>query len=155
MQFASTELAAPTYYPFLCILHLLQIIQPACLVGLRYFVLPWPYLGPLWALAPLQRCLALLVRFWSCPFWAVWLRRLLPSALSLPLLVWSFLLGVLCALCVLCVLCDCVCCVYLLGAPAFAAALVWFWYFSAGPFCAPALLVLALVLFLYLPAPVC
>ena len=61
MQFASTKLTAPTYYPFLRSLHLLQITQPAFIVGLRYFVLPWPYLGPVWALVPFQRCVALLV----------------------------------------------------------------------------------------------
>ena len=68
MQFASTELAAPTYQPCLQILYLLQILQPACLVGLFYFVLPWPYLGPVWGLSPFWRCLALLVCCWSCPF---------------------------------------------------------------------------------------
>ena len=81
---------------------------------------------------------------------AVFLR----SATSLPLLICLYWLGALCVLCVLRVLRGCVSLTYQPRAPAFAAALVCYWWFSAGLFHAPAILVLALVLFLQLPAPV-
>ena len=81
---------------------------------------------------------------------AVFLR----SATSLPLLICLYWLGALCVLCVLRVLRGCVSLTYQPRAPAFAAALVCHWWFSAGLFRAPAILVLALVLFLQLPAPV-
>ena len=77
---------------------------------------------------------------------AVFLR----SATSLPLLICLYWLGALCVLCVLRVVRGCVSLTYQPRAPAFAAALVCHWWFSAGLFRAPAILVLALVLFLQL-----
>ena len=147
--------ACCTYIPCLQILRLLQILQPACLVGLCYFVLPWPYLGPVWGLSPFLEVLCIAHLFLELPFSrpfgsAVFLR----SATSLPLLICLYWLGALCVLCVLRVLRSCVSLTYQPRAPAFAAALVCHWWFSAGLFRAPAILVLALVLFLQLPAPV-
>ena len=109
VQFASTELAAPTYQPCLRILRFLQILQPACLVGLCYFVLPWPYLGPVWGLSPFLEALYIARLFLELPFSrpfgsAVFLR----SATSLPLLICLYWLGALCVLCVLRVLRGCV-----------------------------------------------
>ena len=105
VQFAYTELAAPTYQPCLRILRFLQILQPACLVGLCYFVLPWPYLGPVWGLSPFWRRFALLVCSWSCPF----LGRLAPLssyAVLLPCLCLFACIGwVHCVCCVFCMCC--------------------------------------------------
>ena len=95
-------------------------------------------------------CLFLELPF-SRPFGsAVFLR----SATPLPLHICLYWLGALCVLCILHVLRGCVSLTYQPRAPAFAAALVCHWWFSAGLFRAPAIFVLALVLFLQLPAPV-
>ena len=103
------------------------------LVGLCYFVLPWRWLGPVWALAPFQRCFALLARSWSYPFGSLGSVAFLQCS-SLSLLAHLFWLGVLCLLCVLRVLCGCVRCTYRSGALAFAAAFVLFWGFRLGCF---------------------
>ena len=78
------------------------------LVGLCYFVLPWRWLGPVWALAPFQRCFALLARSWSYPFGSLGSVAFLRSVFPCPCLRtcsgWVF-----CAYCGFCVCCAVVC----------------------------------------------
>ena len=107
------------YYLFLKSLHLLQTIQPACLVGLCYFVLPWPYVRPVWPLANFQRYFALLIHSKSYPIWAVGIHCLSTQCFFPDLACMLVLIG--CVVCAGCI--GCVVQLYVLRLPALSTCL--------------------------------